>query len=76
MADIRPDQLSPFEMQEKLRRTPLLGQLRDFVLGVPDTQGPANASRDLGVAGSMKFHENQKCSFDTIKIVKLPSSSW
>ena len=54
MADVRPDQLAPFETREKLQRTPLLAQLRNmsnYMLGEPEPQGVV--SRNLGAADRM-----------------------
>jgi hypothetical protein len=53
MADNRPDQSDPFETWEKVQCTPILGQLRNFVLGDFASEGQDVLSRNLGAAGSM-----------------------
>ena len=53
MADIRPDQPAPFETWEKIQRTPILGQLRNYMLGDPASQGQDVISRNLGAADRM-----------------------
>jgi hypothetical protein len=69
MADMRPDQPNPFETREKVQRTPILGQLRNFMLGDPASEGQDIISRNLGAADRMPSGGMQAGSGATDTIV-------